>query len=51
MEAGVKAAEHMIHHFATAFLLNTLKGAPTAHAALLPAAVDFARIQYTTTLE
>lgn len=40
----------LIHHFSTAFLLDTLKGDQDAHAALLPAAVQFPGIAYTTTL-
>ena len=41
----------LIHHFSTAFLLDTLKGDPAAHAALLPDAVDFSGIEYATTLQ
>lgn len=41
----------LIHHFSTAFLLDTLKGDPAAHAALLPDAVDFSGIEYTTTMQ
>jgi predicted dienelactone hydrolase len=40
----------LIHHFSTAFLLDTLKGDPAAHAALLPDAVNFPGIEYSTTL-
>lgn len=38
------------NHFATAFLLYTLKGDQAAHAALLPEAVNFPGIEYRTTL-
>jgi predicted dienelactone hydrolase len=41
----------LIHHFSTAFLLDTLKGDPAAHEALLPDAVQFPGIEYMTTLE
>jgi predicted dienelactone hydrolase len=41
----------LIHHFSTAFLLDTLKGDQAAHAALLPDAVDFSGIEYATTLQ
>lgn len=41
----------LIHHFSTAFLLDTLKGDQAAHAALLPDAVRFPGIEYTTTLK
>ena len=40
----------LIHHFSTAFLLDTLQGDADAHAALLPDAVQFPGIDYTTTL-
>ncbi|MEZ4865557.1 MAG: alpha/beta fold hydrolase [Caldilineaceae bacterium] len=40
----------LIHHLSTAFLLDTLKGDPDAHAALLPAVVQFPGVAYTTTL-
>jgi predicted dienelactone hydrolase len=41
----------LINHVVTAFLLDTLKGDADAHAALLPDAVNFAGIEYTTTLQ
>jgi predicted dienelactone hydrolase len=41
----------LIHHFSTAFLLDTLKGDLDAHAALLPDAVNFPGIEYTTTMQ
>lgn len=41
----------LIHHFSTAFLLDTLKGDQTAHAALLSDTVQFPGIGYTTTLQ
>jgi predicted dienelactone hydrolase len=41
----------LIHHFSTAFLLDTLKADPAAHAALLPDAVNFPGVEYTTTLQ
>ena len=41
----------LIHHFSTAFLLDTLKGDQAAHAALLPDAVAFTGIEYTTTMQ
>ena len=44
-------AHDLINHFATAFLLDTLKGDKEAHAALLPDAVNFPGIEYTTTLQ
>ena len=40
-----------LHHFATAFLLDVLKGDQEAHKALLPGAVTFEEVQYTTTLK
>jgi predicted dienelactone hydrolase len=39
----------LINHFATAFLLDVLKGDPEAHKALLPEVVKFEEVQYTTT--
>ena len=42
-------AQDLIHHFTTAFLLDVLKGDKEAHKALLPEAVKFEEIQYTTT--
>jgi predicted dienelactone hydrolase len=39
----------LINHFATAFLLDVLKSDKDAHKALLPEAVKFEEIQYTTT--
>jgi len=41
----------LIHHFSTAFLLDTLKGDKAAHAALLPDAVNFPGIGYKTTMK
>jgi predicted dienelactone hydrolase len=41
----------LINHFTTAFLLDTLKGDQAAHEALLPDAVQFPGIEYTTTLK
>ena len=41
----------LIHHFSTAFLLDTLKGDKDAHAALLPGAVNFPGIEYATTMK
>lgn len=41
----------LIHHFSTAFLLDTLGGDAAAHEALLPGAAQFPGIEYTTTLE
>ena len=41
----------LIDHFSTAFLLDTLKGDKEAHAALLPDAVNFPGIEYTTTMK
>jgi predicted dienelactone hydrolase len=41
----------LIHHFSTAFLLDTLKGDQAAHAVLLPEAVNFPGIEYTTTMQ
>ena len=40
----------LVNHFATAFLLDTLKGDEAAHAALLPDAVNFPGIEYVTTM-
>lgn len=42
-------AHDLINHFATAFLLDVLKGDKEAHKALLPEAVKFEEIQYMTT--
>ena len=44
-------AHDLINHFATAFLLDTLKGDKEAHAALLPDAVSFPGIEYATTMK
>lgn len=44
-------AHDLINHFATAFLLDTLKGDEAAHAALLPDAVNFPGIEYATTMK
>lgn len=46
-----KRALDLIHHFSTAFLLDTLKGDPAAHAALLPERVNFPGIEYMTTMQ
>ena len=40
----------LVHHFSTAFLLDTLKGDEAARAALLPDAVQFPGVEYATTL-
>ncbi len=44
-------AHDLINHFATAFLLDTLKGDKEAHAALLPEAVNFPGVEYATTMK
>jgi predicted dienelactone hydrolase len=44
-------AHDLINHFTTAFLLDTLNGDQAAHEALLTNAVQFADIEYTTTLK
>jgi hypothetical protein len=44
-------AHDLINHFTTAFLLDKLKGDSEAHKALLPEAVSFSGIAYTTTME
>jgi predicted dienelactone hydrolase len=41
----------LIHHFSTAFLLDTLKGDQVSREALLPDAVQFPGVEYRTTLE
>ncbi len=41
----------LINHFSTAFLLDVLKGDQAAHETLLPNAVNFPGIEYTTTLK
>ncbi|MGA2083545.1 MAG: hypothetical protein ABSH53_23490 [Holophaga sp.] len=41
----------LINHFTTAFLLETLKGDLEARQALLPNAVDFTEVRYTTALK
>jgi hypothetical protein len=41
----------LIDHFSTAFLLDTLKGDKTAHAALLPDAASFPGVEYSTTMK
>jgi predicted dienelactone hydrolase len=41
----------LIHHFSTAFLLATLKDDQAAHHALLPDAVQFPGIEYSTTMQ
>ena len=45
----VERAHDLINHFTTAFLLDVLKGDQEAHKALLPEAVKFEEVQYTTT--
>ena len=42
-------ADDLVNHFTTAFLLDVLKGDKEAHMALLPEAVKFEEVQYTTT--
>ena len=42
-------AQDLINHITTAFLLDVLKGDQEAHKALLPEAVKFEEIQYTST--
>ncbi len=44
-------AHDLINHFTTAFLLDKLKGDSEAHKALLPEAVSFSGIAYTTTMQ
>jgi hypothetical protein len=44
-------AHDLTNHFTTAFLLDVLKGDKEAHKALLPDAVKFPGIQYTTTMK
>ncbi len=39
----------LIHHFSTAFLLDTLKGDQVAHAVLLPDAAEFPGIEFSST--
>jgi len=46
-----RRALDLIHHFSTAFLLDILKGDQAAHEVLLPDAVQFPGIEYTTTLK
>lgn len=41
----------LINHLSTAFLLDTLNSEPAAHDALLPDAVQFPGIEYTTTID
>jgi hypothetical protein len=41
--------DDLVNHFLSAFLLDVLKGDQEAHKALLPEAVKFEEIQYTTT--
>jgi hypothetical protein len=41
----------LIHHFSTAFLLDTLKDDKDVHAALLLDAVNFPGIEYATTMK
>lgn len=41
----------LIHHFATAFLLDVLNGDQAAHAALLPEAGQYTGVTYETTLQ
>lgn len=45
----VERAQNLIHHLSTAFLMDTLKDDDAASAALLPEAVRFPGIEYTTT--
>ncbi len=49
--AGGPRVEDLSAHLTTAFLLDILKGDKTAHAALLPDAVSFDGVEYTTTLQ
>jgi predicted dienelactone hydrolase len=44
-------AHDLINHFTTAFLMDVLKGDNEAHKALLPDAVQFAGIEYKTTMK
>ena len=44
-------AHDLTNHFTTAFLLDVLKGDKETHKALLPDAVKFPGIQYTTTMK
>ena len=44
-------AFQLINHYTTAFLLDVLKGDKEAHKALLPDAVQFAGIEYKTTMK
>ena len=44
-------AHDLINHFTTAFLLDVMKNDPEAHKALLPEAVTFEEVQYTTTFK
>jgi hypothetical protein len=44
-------AHDLINYYATAFLLDTLKGDQEAHTALLPDAVNFPGIEYITTMK
>lgn len=41
----------LVNHLSTAFLLDTLTSDPAAHEALLPDAVEFPGIEYTTTID
>ncbi|HVO41465.1 MAG TPA: hypothetical protein VMT34_02525, partial [Aggregatilineales bacterium] len=45
------STQDLVHHFTTAFLLDTLKGDKEAHKALLPDAVEFPGITYQTTMK
>jgi len=47
----INRAHDLINHFTTAFLLDVLKGDKEAHKALLPEAVKFEEVQYTTTFK
>jgi predicted dienelactone hydrolase len=49
--AGGPRFEDLTAHLTTAFLLDNLKGDRTAHAALLPEAVAFDGVEYTTTVQ
>jgi hypothetical protein len=48
---GRRYAHDLVKHLTTAFLLDVLEGDRAAHETLLPAAVQFAGIEYTTTLQ
>jgi predicted dienelactone hydrolase len=46
----LKRTHDLSNHFVTAFLLDVLKGDADAHAALMPDAVSFAGIEFSTTM-